>query len=131
MDGWGQQGTCLRLAGDPRAGDRRPPSDSLRREDHRGCQQLLPRGASGDQLARYVAAANMTAKETVDVSSSSSGSRPWTPAASSAGGGPGGRPTRVYGTDQRRAQGRAALALRPVPLRQERVRSQGGGGRRP
>ena len=39
--------------------------------------------------------------------------------------------TPVYGTDQRRAQGRAALALRPVPLRQERVRSQGGGGRRP
>ena len=39
--------------------------------------------------------------------------------------------TPVYGTDQRRAQGRAALALWPVPLRQERVRSQGGGGRRP
>ena len=128
----GSQGPAARPPGkDPRAGDGRPPSDSLRREDHRGCQQLLPRGANGDQLARYVAAANMTAKETVDVSSSSSGSRPWTPAASSAGGGPGGRPTRVYGTDQRRAQGRAALALRPVPLRQERVRSQGGGGRRP
>ena len=39
--------------------------------------------------------------------------------------------TPVYGTDQRRAQGWAALALWPVPLRQERVRSQGGGGRRP
>jgi hypothetical protein len=86
---WKRGGECP--VQDPRAGDRRPPSDSLRREDHRGCQQLLPRGASGDQLARYVAAANMTAKETVDVSSSNSASRPWTPAASPAGGGPGGR----------------------------------------